>query len=555
MSRRSEHDGPASRRRADDAASGARHARWSAALGLFAAVAVAVLANVWSARHYRRWDWTTSGLYTLSPLTVQTLHALEEPVSVYVLLSAADPLSLSVRHLLEAYRAESSRLTVEHVDPDKDAAAFIALQNRYHVAAARIQGGRVVADAALIVARGERHHFISESDLVEIEDAEEGKARPRLEEALTGALRQVLRGEERRVCFTQGHGELGLESGGGLVALEQWLEKSNFTSLSLPTVRELRERDPLPDCHLLVIAGPDRAFPGEEQERILRYLDKGGSVLAAVEAVPDARKERLLRTGLDAFFARVGLVHQVDFVFELDPAAVRGGLGETFAPKPEPHDINAALLDAKGIEIIINTATSFAPAAGGPTATPLLTTSEDAIGVVDFGGLGTAGAPDKRSEDHAGPLTIAYATELPKVGDTAGHGPRVVVIGSRRVLATPNWEVPGLRGTAAFVQGAIEWLSFAPVTLDIPPKPAQASGLKMGPEMLGTVLRWTVLYIPLGAALLGLGIALRRRATEGRRRSRTGRLGRGTGAERRTGTRPVDAARDDPPDDGAGGKP
>ena len=61
-------------------------------------------------RHYRRWDLTTNRLYTLSPATLQTLHALGERVDVDVVLSSGDPLANSVKFLLDAYQAESERL-------------------------------------------------------------------------------------------------------------------------------------------------------------------------------------------------------------------------------------------------------------------------------------------------------------------------------------------------------------------------------------------------------------------------------------------------------------
>ena len=47
-----------------------RMARVTAAVGVAAAMIIALLINVWSARHYRRIDVTTSKLYTLSPATV-----------------------------------------------------------------------------------------------------------------------------------------------------------------------------------------------------------------------------------------------------------------------------------------------------------------------------------------------------------------------------------------------------------------------------------------------------------------------------------------------------
>jgi hypothetical protein len=38
----------------------------SASAGVIAAMVLAMLVNVFAARHYKRWDWTRGGLYTLS---------------------------------------------------------------------------------------------------------------------------------------------------------------------------------------------------------------------------------------------------------------------------------------------------------------------------------------------------------------------------------------------------------------------------------------------------------------------------------------------------------
>src|SRR5690606_15258708 len=121
------------------------------------------------------------------------------------------------------------------------------IQQRFGVEATRTEGGALVTDAAIIVARGERTHFISEAELFELEEGAGDQARPRIEQALTGALVQVLRGEPRKICFTQGHGEAGFDVGGpeGLVALRGRLEKTNYEAVALPPLRELRSADPI----------------------------------------------------------------------------------------------------------------------------------------------------------------------------------------------------------------------------------------------------------------------------------------------------------------------
>jgi len=98
--------------------------------GVVAAMILAALVNLYVSRHYRRWDLTTNRLYTLSPATLETLHALGERVDVDVVLSSGDPLANSVKFMLDAYQAESERLAVRYVDPDRRPADLLALQQK-----------------------------------------------------------------------------------------------------------------------------------------------------------------------------------------------------------------------------------------------------------------------------------------------------------------------------------------------------------------------------------------------------------------------------------------
>ena len=44
--------------------------------GLAAAIVLAVLVNVLAARHFTRWDWTQHKRWSISPATLETLHAI-----------------------------------------------------------------------------------------------------------------------------------------------------------------------------------------------------------------------------------------------------------------------------------------------------------------------------------------------------------------------------------------------------------------------------------------------------------------------------------------------
>ena len=189
--------------------------------GVVAAVFLAVALNVIAARHYKRWDVTTGKRYTLSPATLATLHDLGDTIDVWVLLGGADPLEQSVKQLLVAYQAETSKLVIHYIDPDRDAVSLVDVQQRFKIEAGRTADGRVSTDAVVVVARGDRHWFVTPSDLVDVSPDDDTRAKPHEEQALTGAIRNVLGGEKARVCFTAGHGELAIEP-----SRDGWIEIS-----------------------------------------------------------------------------------------------------------------------------------------------------------------------------------------------------------------------------------------------------------------------------------------------------------------------------------------
>lgn len=506
-----------------------RRPSWSAQLSsvvaIVAAVVVAAMLNILSARHYHRWDWTTGGLYSLSPRTVQTLHALSEPVQIYVLLSGADPLTVTLRHLLEAYSAQTGQLSPRFVDPDRQPAEFLAVQRRYGIMVGKTEGGQIVTDAAIVVVRGKRHHFVTTGDLVEIDDPADPKARPRVEQALTNGIRRVVAGEAPKVCVTTGHGEDSIHQAGakGLASLADRLQKTNYEVVELPARDELEGADEIGSCAMVVVAGPKRRVPAGDVARLRAYLEQGGSALLALGPIPDLVTESTLDVGLGPVLAVAGIEHHDDFVFELDDMQrSTHGFGEAFEASPKQHAITAGLLDADehDFEVYLEVASSLGARQNHAVApAPVLGTSEDSFGMVDFFAWARDPSPPEAEEgDRPGPLVVAFAAELPTVSAGRGPGPRVVVIGASNVLQNANWQIEELRGTALFVESAISWLAAQPIALDIPAKPSRPVGLRMNAAALGAVLRTCLLYVPLAVVLLGVGITLRRRSTEGRSR-------------------------------------
>jgi hypothetical protein len=496
--------------------------KFAAIIGLVAAMVLALLVNIVAARHYKRWDFTKGGLYTLSRATTETLKNLGEPIRIDVLVPASDPLSLSLRHLLAAYGSETTRLDVHFTDPDRHAAEYLAIQRKYDE---RVIEGRVIADTAIVISRGDRAHFVTPRDLVEVDDAEDTRARPRLEQALTVGIRTVVSTDRTQICFTTGHGEKSIEQGAsGLASLRDRLRLNGHDVVSVSTKAASNDntaRSSYAGCRVVVVAGPSDKFSEQDAQKLTAYVEQGGNVLVAAGPVPDDKSEHYEDLGLGGLLGTFGLELNKNFIFETDPRLrSTRGFGETFMPITKPHAVTEGFLGAEqtGAGPVFTVASSMkATGKGSASVTPLLVTSDDGFGMVDFFAWAKdPGEPVAKDGDAKGPLTISFAGELP-ARSGAPRGARLVAVASSSPMMGENWMSDELRGTAVFIESAMAWLASSPTPIDIPKKPAMTAGLRLSEDSLASIFRYVVVFIPLASVLVGVAIHLRRRSTERRR--------------------------------------
>lgn len=487
------------------------------AVGVVAAAILAVNVNVLVARRYTRWDFTSDALYTLSEPTKRTLRSLTEPVDVVVLLSRSDPLTTGVRHLLTAYGAETQRLRVRYLDPDRNPAEFAATQQKYGILAGKSEDGRVVTDASIVIARGERHWFITPDDMLRF-DPESARARPRLEQALTEGIVNVLTSDKPLVCFSEGHQELRLDDAGpdGLAELRDRIEKSNYTvarrALAGPAPESLEE------CRLLVVAGPRLPFSPAEAEHVAAAVRRGTSALLLLTPLVD-EGGAVVPSGLEPVAALAGAALGQNLILETDPdARLPRALGEVFFAQPSAHEVTEGLVRGGGrleLRVLVNQTQSVRPT--HDRTKPLLTTSDAAVALTSVKPLLDGGADDVVREASRARHVLAVARELDKPAGT-DHAPRVVVAGNAAIAGGRSFRDAGLYGNRIFLENAVSWLAARPALVSVPEKAEHEIGLALTEESLGEVMRYVIIYMPGSAALLGLFVILRRRHVEKRSR-------------------------------------
>jgi len=502
--------------RAQSSGGVSRSFRTFAALGVLGATLLAVNLNILVARWYKRWDLTAEHLYTLSPATLRTLHALDQPLGITVLLSRSDPLSVSVRQMLVQYGAETSKLAVKYVDPDQNPAEFQVLQKELGLVTGRAEDGRVVADASIVVTRGERHWFITNDELVHYDD-QSGKAQPRLEQALTEGIANVLSDVKSKACFSTGHRELSIDDVDpeGLAEVRHRLEKSNF---EVTAVDLAAPGGSLGDCNLLVVAGPSVEVDASAAARIVAFIKDGGS--AYILAAPLlGENKRVQRSGLEPVAQLIGVEFGQDFILETD-AALRlpRGAGEVFFATPQPHDVTRGL-EREGVKIdsrvLLSGAQSLRISSNSP-AKALLTSTDKALSLRDLSALLDPNHKDDPIDNAPrAEYTLAVAAELPKPPNSnRKYGPRVVLAGAANLVWGRNYSDSSLYGDRLFSENALSWLSAHPALVSVPEKTEHDVGLSLSDSTLSEVQRYVLIYMPGCAAALGVFVLLRRRSLE-----------------------------------------
>jgi ABC-type uncharacterized transport system involved in gliding motility auxiliary subunit len=477
-------------------------------------LAIVVMVNYLAFRHYQRFDWTSQGLYTLSPKSKTVLRALNKNVDIYLFMSRGESSFVQTDELLKRYAAASTHVKVHYVDPDREASQFKLLAQRFGVAAGVIESGEARADVAAVVAIGDKNWHVGRDALVAADFAgpeESGGEQVQLkaEQALTGAIVQVTSGRATRLCATAGHGEWSLDEGAerSLISLKRGLHHDNIEWQAFET---LGQKTVPPGCDAVLVIGPVRTLSEPEAKLLIDYVRGGGNLLLALD--PVIEHDQVSPSGFEGPLRDVGIRLDPALVLELNPERlltrnaaefVVTEFGDHATTRPLQHSAR----------VFVSLARSITPISSDGSVDILMRSSDKGFAKTVISEIAPDAQPVRGPNDIEGPSVIAVATQLNHATTQGAKktGGRLIVMGDSDFMQGPLLESPELANfhlASAFVG----WLAERPALIDIPPKKVKTGNIVFSQDDLWALFFRVAVLVPAAALLLGVAVWLNRRA-------------------------------------------
>ena len=445
-------------------------------VSIIAFLGILVAVNYLGTRQSKRWDLTANQVYSLSDQTIRILKELKEPVRVTVFERTTQ--QDIHRDRLQEYQYQTTRLTAEYIDPDREPT--------------RAGAAKVDTLPTILFEYGGRTERVTTSN----------------EQDLTNALIKVVTGAARKVYFTQGHGEKDPASSdprSGLSAAIEQMKQDNFAVEPLVLIQQKT----IPaDATIVAIAGPTTDFFPPEIEALNDYVARGGKLLVMLDPLLKGPAQPLLLQFLTDWGIRAGS----DVV--LDASGMGQMLGTDasvpVAAQYPPHAIT------EGFRVITAypMARSMTPIEGGSNAhvaQPLVNTSAQSWSEADLASLSTGKAEvafNADKGDKQGPITLSAAVSAPATvapppaaGNSTPASPdserkpetRVVAIGDSDFAS--NMAI-GISGNRDFFMNSLNWLSQQENLIAVRPRQPEDRRLTLTADQQNRIMILTLLIIP-----------------------------------------------------------
>jgi ABC-type uncharacterized transport system involved in gliding motility auxiliary subunit len=376
----------------------------NSATSVILVLGILAFVNYLGAQHSRRVDMTKEKIFSLSDQSVQVASQVKEDVHVKAFYSGGE--YPPARDLLRLYSHQNSKISFEFIDPDKQ--PQIAQQNQVTVYGTLENplSGETSRSETLILDLG------GKTQRIEKQNAE------LKEEDLTNALLKLVKGVQKTIYFTEGHGEKQMASTdqhSGYQLAKMGLEKENYVVKALNLIQEGKVPA---DGTVVVMAGPTAEPVSAELDALDTFLNGGGSVLLLLDPPPGASlKDFLKKWSIDA---------GNNFVVDVSGMGKIVGTGPTMplVAKYEGHRITQGF-NVMTFFPLVRSILPAKPPVEGIVVEPLLRTNEASWGESDLSPGDKKQVEFDEKTDIKGPVQIA-AVATKTMGDKKG---RLIVVG------------------------------------------------------------------------------------------------------------------------------
>ncbi len=465
---------------------------------------LAAMVNYLGLQHYKRWDFSRDQKYALSDKTKRFLDSIKGKVRLTVFFSNT-PITADVQNLLTEYQyAAKKKIDIENIDPERNLSRAKELFDKY----------KVVTDESLIVVDYQgRNKTVKASEMAEIDQSGMALGEgPRVaafkgEQALTGAMMDLVEGKKNTLGYVLGHKEPPLGEQSPISVLKTFIENENikFQELNLYELGEIPG-----DVKTIVVAGPQYDFSDREMKLLRDFWEKQGRILLLLD--PAAKTPKL-----NGFVNELGVKVNDDRLMVF----LRTGIQELALTRDvqanflSDSPITKRLAGARALFFGGTSSLTLQPdrvRAANVRIEPLVQAEKGYFAERDYNSTDQAKLQADAAKAGGPPLTIAASIEK---GGTSDE--RVQVNSARMIVASNATFIQDNALTQDqqaldFISASVNWLLSREQLIGIAPKVPKTLTFSLTEDSLRNV-RWVMLVlIPLVPAVIGAAVWWQRRA-------------------------------------------
>src|SRR5215510_1948504 len=455
-------------------------------------------------KHYARWDFSHDQKYALSDKTKRFLDTLKEKMRITIFFPPSTPIATDVQNLLTEYQyAGKGKVDIEHIDPERNLSRAKELFDKY----------KVVTDEPLLIVDYEgRNKTVKASEMADIDQS--GMAfgeSPRVaafkgEQAITGAMIDLVEGKKKTLGYVLGHKEPPLTEGSAISILKTFIENENIQFKEL----NLLDLDAIPEeTKTVMIIGPQYDFSDREMKVLRNFWDKQGRILLLLD--PTAKTPKL-----DAFINQMGVKVNDDRLMVF----LRTGIQELALTRDVQarflgdNPITKRLADVRAIFVGGTASLTLEPdrvRAADIRLEPLIQAEKGYFSETDYNTDDQAKLQADANRETNTPLTIGAAVEKGGSADERVqlNSSRLVVV-SNSTFVQDNAITQDQQGLD-FISASVNWLLSREQLIGIAPKVSKPLTFSLSADALAR-LRWIILvFMPLVPAVIGTVVWWQRR--------------------------------------------